>query len=72
MQPPITRIDARITANETQNDRFRLPEAHNAWLFEAPIFGQDRWHERVLPLDQVTLEIMRTTLVPTVPTTTVE
>ena len=33
---PNTPIDARITANETQNGRFRLAEPHNAWLFEAP------------------------------------
>ena len=34
--PPNTLIDARITASETENGRFRLAEPHNAWLFEVP------------------------------------
>ena len=35
--PPNTPIDARITANKTQNGRFRLAEPHHASLIEVPI-----------------------------------
>ena len=40
--PPNTPIDARITANETQNGPFQPPEPHNAWLFEVPIWRSRR------------------------------